>query len=203
MKIVLILTAVTVVLAIGLWFGLGALMAGLAIKLCSLGALLLVWAALSTWLLMRSKGARTLAPPVTKSFVRGSAGVSAMNDQFQKSFAALKSTRPAAFTDIPWYLVLGAPGSGKTTMMEESGLTFASFGAGSPHANGPTRSCDWWYTEEALFLDVVRKNDVRVLADEQIVADVNPRGAKGANLFEKARRIDDDAVANDGADRGP
>jgi len=141
--VVVVITVVAAVLAVGS-----------PIRLGVLGLVLVVWAAIVAWLLTRRGSKVRTAPAMTRSFVRGTAGVSAMNDQFQKSFAALKSTRPMAFTDLPWYLVIGAPSSGKTSLMEESGLSFASFGAGSPHANGPTRSCDWWYTEEALYLDV-------------------------------------------------
>jgi type VI secretion system protein ImpL len=155
MKLPLIATLVAAALVPVLWFGLAAAGQSTTVRLICLAALLLAWLAfLVVWQLSLRKRGFAQRAPVTKSFVRGSTGLAEMNDHFQKCFGALKSTRPAAFSEQPWYLVIGAPGGGKSTLMEESGLAFASFGAGSPRGSGPTRSCDWWYTEEALFLDL-------------------------------------------------
>ncbi|MBZ9794841.1 type VI secretion system membrane subunit TssM [Mesorhizobium sp. ES1-4] len=58
--------------------------------------------------------------------------------------------------EIPWYLVIGPPGAGKTTALVNSGLKFplAGSGSGQPVAGvGGTRSCDWWFTDEAVLID--------------------------------------------------
>ena len=56
---------------------------------------------------------------------------------------------------LPWYLVIGQPASGKSTMLYQSGLTF-------PYADregarvaglGGTRNCDWFFSSEAVLLD--------------------------------------------------
>ncbi len=57
---------------------------------------------------------------------------------------------------LPWYVFVGAPGSGKTTALVHSGLTFPLAGALGPGAIGGvggTRHCDWWFGEEAVLLD--------------------------------------------------
>ncbi|MBV8619770.1 MAG: type VI secretion system membrane subunit TssM [Curvibacter sp.] len=57
---------------------------------------------------------------------------------------------------LPWYLIIGAPGSGKTTALINSGLNFPldqRFGKGSIKGVGGTRNCDWWFTDEAVLLD--------------------------------------------------
>lgn len=57
---------------------------------------------------------------------------------------------------LPWYAVIGPPGSGKTTLLQHSGLRFpleARFGNESVRGVGGTRQCDWWFTDEAVFLD--------------------------------------------------
>jgi type VI secretion system protein ImpL len=57
---------------------------------------------------------------------------------------------------LPWYLIIGAPGSGKTTALIHSGLKFpldSQFGKGSIKGVGGTRHCDWWFTDEAVLLD--------------------------------------------------
>lgn len=57
---------------------------------------------------------------------------------------------------LPWYLVIGAPGSGKTTALANARLG-AALGAGldgMPVQNlGGTRNCDWWFTDEAVLID--------------------------------------------------
>ncbi|MFY3384139.1 type VI secretion system membrane subunit TssM [Paracidovorax sp. MALMAid1276] len=57
---------------------------------------------------------------------------------------------------LPWYLIIGSPGSGKTTALVNSGLSFPleeQFGKGSIRGVGGTRNCDWWFTDQAVLLD--------------------------------------------------
>ena len=54
---------------------------------------------------------------------------------------------------LPWYIFIGAPGSGKTTALINSGLQFPladSLGTASIRGVGGTRNCDWWFTDEVL-----------------------------------------------------
>ncbi|MFE8100789.1 type VI secretion system membrane subunit TssM [Brenneria goodwinii] len=57
---------------------------------------------------------------------------------------------------LPWYVIIGAPGSGKTTALMNSGLQFPladRFGKTALRGIGGTRNCDWWFTNEAVLLD--------------------------------------------------
>jgi type VI secretion system protein ImpL len=57
---------------------------------------------------------------------------------------------------LPWYMFIGAPGSGKTTALLNAGLRFP---LGDPRGEralqgvGGTRNCDWWFTDAAVLLD--------------------------------------------------
>ncbi len=58
--------------------------------------------------------------------------------------------------ELPWYVFIGAPGSGKTTALVNSGLRFPLAEGGAVSALkgvGGTRNCDWWFTDEAVLLD--------------------------------------------------
>lgn len=57
---------------------------------------------------------------------------------------------------LPWYIMIGPPGAGKTTAIVNSGLHFPlaeSMGTGAIGGVGGTRNCDWWFTDEAVLLD--------------------------------------------------
>ena len=57
---------------------------------------------------------------------------------------------------LPWYMFIGAPGSGKTTALMNSGLRFpleGKMGKDAVKGIGGTRNCDWWFTDEAVLLD--------------------------------------------------
>jgi type VI secretion system protein ImpL len=56
----------------------------------------------------------------------------------------------------PWYMFVGLPGSGKTTALLNSGLTFplaGKMGQASVRGVGGTRNCEWWFTDEAVLID--------------------------------------------------
>lgn len=58
--------------------------------------------------------------------------------------------------ELPWYMLIGPPGSGKTTALVNSGLKFPLAKGGSPAAIagvGGTRYCDWWFTDDAVLID--------------------------------------------------
>ena len=63
-------------------------------------------------------------------------------------------------------------------------------------------ACSGARLAQAFFLHVVGEDDVGMVADDQVVADGDAGRAEVGDFFEEARRIDDDAVADDRADVG-
>lgn len=58
--------------------------------------------------------------------------------------------------ELPWYVIVGAPGSGKTTALINSGLDFplaGQYGKAALQGVGGTRNCDWWFTDQAVVID--------------------------------------------------
>lgn len=83
-----------------------------------------------------------------------------MQQEFQRAIGALKSSKLArggedALYALPWHLIIGPPGSGKSTALRNSGLQFPymSTSGGGVRGIGGTRNCDWWLTNEAVLLD--------------------------------------------------
>ncbi|KPF44861.1 hypothetical protein D621_18260 [beta proteobacterium AAP51] len=91
--------------------------------------------------------------------------------RFNEAVQRLKAAKGASFFgggqylyELPWYVFVGAPGSGKTTALMNAGLQFllgedgkggkgASGGKGSVQGVGGTRNCEWWFTQDAVLID--------------------------------------------------
>jgi type VI secretion system protein ImpL len=57
--------------------------------------------------------------------------------------------------ELPWYMIIGNPGAGKTTAVLNSGLKFPLTEHASAAQGGKagTTNCDWWQTNEAVLID--------------------------------------------------
>lgn len=88
--------------------------------------------------------------------------ISTLRSRFDEALQQLKATRTRGKRDsnylyeMPWYVIIGGPGSGKTTLLLNSGLKFPlseRLGDGPVKGVGGTRDCDWFFAEDAIFLD--------------------------------------------------
>lgn len=82
-----------------------------------------------------------------------------LRKRFEEAIDALKKSKKkgaANLYELPWYVIIGPPGSGKTTVLVNSGLNFPlaqKFGKDALRGVGGTRHCDWWFTDKAILLD--------------------------------------------------
>ncbi|WP_315832430.1 type VI secretion system membrane subunit TssM [Bradyrhizobium prioriisuperbiae] len=82
-----------------------------------------------------------------------------LKDRMKDALATLKTSsgnKSGYLYDLPWYVIIGPPGAGKTTALVNSGLKFPLARGATPAAIagvGGTRYCDWWFTEEAVLID--------------------------------------------------
>jgi type VI secretion system protein ImpL len=94
---------------------------------------------------------------------RAAQEVQALRKRFDEALGVLRKARfrgadgeRRLVGELPWYMFIGGPGSGKTTALLNAGLRFP---LGDPRAGetlqgvGGTRNCDWWFTDEAVLLD--------------------------------------------------
>jgi type VI secretion system protein ImpL len=96
-------------------------------------------------------------PAGTEQDERSTAERTQLQGRFQEAVDTLRKTkRGGNLYTLPWYVVIGPPGSGKSTLLQNSGLNFPlsdRFGKQALRGVGGTRNCDWWFTDEAVFLD--------------------------------------------------
>lgn len=88
--------------------------------------------------------------------------VALLGNRMKEALALLKTTKLGGaggkkhLYQLPWYIIIGPPGAGKTTALANSGLHFPladKFGGDSLQGVGGTRNCDWWFADEAVLID--------------------------------------------------
>ncbi|MGH8180376.1 MAG: type VI secretion system membrane subunit TssM, partial [Steroidobacteraceae bacterium] len=110
----------------------------------------------------------------------GSADAAQLRQRFEEAIESLKKSRKkgaASLYDLPWYVIIGPPGAGKTTVLVNSGLHFPlaqKFGKEAVRGVGGTRNCDWWFTDEAILLDTAGRYTTQ---DSNAKADASGWGA--------------------------
>jgi type VI secretion system protein ImpL len=122
----------------------------------------------------RKKSAEQLADGIGASAQTESDAV-VLKDKMKDALATLKKAggKSDYLYDLPWYLLIGPPGAGKTTALVNSGLKFPLSRGATPAAVagvGGTRYCDWWFTEDAVLIDTAGRyttQDSDAKADQQ------------------------------------
>ncbi|WNZ56675.1 type VI secretion system membrane subunit TssM [Microbulbifer sp. EKSA008] len=88
--------------------------------------------------------------------------LNALSGRFREAMGVLRSARfksdkgQVSLYQLPWYIIIGPPGCGKTTALVNSGLEFPlaqSHGKEALGGVGGTRNCDWWFTNDAVLID--------------------------------------------------
>jgi type VI secretion system protein ImpL len=127
--------------------------------------IVLIWVAWELVRLWRIKQANQAmlqgiaAEGEAESSARSAQEIATLQARFKEAMGVLRKARFKGrggerqyLYQLPWYVFIGAPGSGKTTALVNSGLKFP-LEEGSVKGVGGTRNCDWWFTDEAVLLD--------------------------------------------------
>lgn len=83
------------------------------------------------------------------------ANLQPITDEFRRNIDFLRKLKkkngiPAVYY-LPWYMIIGAPASGKSVLLKGSGFRFCV--NDTPLKEGGTLHCDWWFTNQGIFLD--------------------------------------------------
>ena len=144
-----------------------------------IGAIVLLYVLAKLWGAWRARRTNTAVvnqliaqAPTAGAPDAASAELATIRERFEQALTTLKQARfqgqrglwasasahvgKRFLYELPWYVIIGAPGSGKTTALLNSGLEFplaASMGDAAIRGVGGTRNCDWWFTTEAVLID--------------------------------------------------
>ena len=167
-----------VILALLVWF-VGPLiaiagvtpLAGVVTRLLVIGGLLLLWILILVIGMIRrrrtnARMTRELAGGADAAPARDASGeeVEVLRGRLREAMDLLRKTRLGGarrggrqyLYQLPWYLIIGPPGAGKTTALMNSGLRFPlaeRLGDRIVQGVGGTRDCEWLFTDDAVLID--------------------------------------------------
>ncbi len=143
---------------------------GLILGLCLLYGIYRLWLAMRTdteflkKVLNFGSGASTAK--------QGTEGLKAVNESVYQALRQLKGLQLRGgflrrvfearrfVYELPWYMIVGSPGAGKTTALLNAGLQFPASRqtghitrAAALNGNSGTMNCSWWIANEAVFID--------------------------------------------------
>ena len=155
------------------WF-VGDMFAPLESAAARLAVIVVVGIAFAAWEFWRARNAAKENEQLLAGLVGGSLDADSaeratrelqvLRQRFQDALGVLKKARfrtregeKRTVAQLPWYMFIGAPGSGKTTALLNAGLRFP---LGDPRSGeqalqgvGGTRNCDWWFTDQSVLVD--------------------------------------------------
>jgi type VI secretion system protein ImpL len=138
-------------------------------RTAAVAALLALAVAHATWRALASARRNRRLLDGIAAPVPGAQDMAAIGKSFDDALAKLRRARiggrhpwlaalagrPYVY-ELPWYVIIGAPGAGKTTALVNSGLQFPladELGQKVLRGVGGTRHCDWWFASDAVLID--------------------------------------------------
>lgn len=131
---------------------------GNEVRLAIIGAAVALVAVYYAFHVLRDRNAQKALEAAIAGSSESESDSQVLEERMTQAIDVLKTSygRRNFLYELPWYLIIGPPGAGKTTALVNSGLNFPLAGSGTaqPVAGvGGTRYCDWWFTEDAVLID--------------------------------------------------
>jgi hypothetical protein len=125
--------------------------------------------------------AQTMVAPHSLSDPNQRAALDKLRQKFQVGLQEYKS-RDKNIYDLPWYIIIGEPGSGKTEAIRHSGVDFPPGLQNELQGSGGTVNMDWWFTNHGIILDTAGR-----LLFDTTPAGQTPEWNEFLRLLKKAR----------------
>lgn len=143
-------------LCAAIWFGLR--MTGipwLVSVWTRVGLIALILSPIGVVAILRYRKRKRAANDLEESLLEDPVGDGAvLAERMQEALGRLKKSGGATYLyEMPWYVIIGPPGAGKTTALMHSGLEFPGTDASAIAGFGGTKNCDFWFAEEAVMID--------------------------------------------------
>lgn len=105
------------------------------------------------WLVTRKKSSALTGALESQGPTRGDLAEQEQiyREKFRQKLADLRGASLHVY-QLPWFVLMGEPGSGKTATLIHSGLDFP-LGKDEVAGFGGTRNYNWWFTNQAVILD--------------------------------------------------
>jgi type VI secretion system protein ImpL len=102
-----------------------------------------------------------------RSMDRGQqAGYQELQDRWKEAIGALRKSHLKKYGNplyvLPWYMVIGESGSGKTTAIQSADLSSPFAEVSRVSGISGTRNCDWWFFEQAVLIDTAGRYAIPV-----------------------------------------
>ena len=124
---------------------------------------------------------QTAASPRAISDPNRKAALDKLRQKFQKGLTEFKS-RGKDIYKLPWYVIIGEPGSGKSEAIRHSGIDFPPGMQDELQGSGGTVNMDWWFTNRSVILDTAGS-----MIFSETEAGENPEWLEFLRLLRKAR----------------
>ena len=89
-----------------------------------------------------------------------------LQDSWKEAIESLKSSHLKKYGNplyvLPWYMVIGESGSGKTTAIKGAGLSSPFADVSRTSGISGTKNCDWWFFEQAIIIDTAGRYAIPV-----------------------------------------
>ena len=93
-------------------------------------------------------------------------GSKELQDRWKEAITALRKSHLKKYGNplyvLPWYMVIGESGSGKTTAIQSARLSSPFVEIRRTSGISGTRNCDWWFFEQAVLLDTAGRYAIPV-----------------------------------------
>lgn len=89
-----------------------------------------------------------------------------LQDRWKEAVGALRQSHLKKYGNplyvLPWYMVIGESGSGKTTAIQSADLSSPFAEISRVSGISGTRNCDWWFFEQAILIDTAGRYAIPV-----------------------------------------